>query len=226
MSTTLSGTSQAASGTTGTGGQTRARTTTSGLGTDFNTFLTLLTTQLRNQDPTNAMDVNKMTEQLVQFSGVEQQVQTNANLQQLITLQQGNTLTSASGLLGRVIEVESDRMSLQNSQAALRLPAAGAAQSALVQISDSTGRVVREARVALGAAPANWSWDGKDGQGRQLADGAYRFTVQGTDAGGGPVTLAATVLARATGVERGSSGVTIQFGTLSLGYEKMRSVQP
>ncbi len=226
MSTTLSGTSLAASGTTGTAGQTRARTTTSGIGTDFNTFLTLLTTQLRNQDPTNAMDVNKMTEQLVQFSGVEQQVQTNSNLQQLITLQQGNTLTSASGLLGRVIEVESDRMSLQNSQAALRLPAAGAAQSALVQISDSTGRVVREARVALGAAPARWSWDGKDAQGRQLADGAYQFTVQGTDAGGGPVTLAATVMARATGVERGSNGVTIQFGTLSLGYDKMRSVQP
>ena len=162
MSTTISGTSQAASGTTGTGGQTRARTTTSGLGTDFNTFLTLLTTQLRNQDPTNAMDVNKMTEQLVQFSGVEQQVQTNSNLRQLIDLQQGNTLTSASGLLGRVVEVESDRLALQNSQASVRLPAAGAAQSATVQISDGSGRVLREARVALGTAPANWSWDGRD----------------------------------------------------------------
>lgn len=233
MSTTLTtaasgstGTSLAASGSTGTGGQTRARTATTGLGTDFNTFLTLLTTQLRNQDPTNAMDVNKMTEQLVQFSSVEQQVQTNSNLQQLITLQQGNTLTSASNLLGRVIEVESDRLSLQNSQAALRLPAAGAAQSALVQIADTTGRVVREARVPLGGAPAGWNWDGRDGAGRQLADGAYQFTVQGTDAGGGPVTMAANVLARATGVQRGSAGVTIQFGALSLGYDRMRSVQP
>lgn len=226
MSTTISGTSLAAAGTTGTGGQTRARTATTGIGTDFNTFLTLLTTQLRNQDPTNAMDVNKMTEQLVSFSGVEQQVRTNSNLQQLITLQQGNTLTSASGLLGRVIEVESDRLSLQNSQAALRLPAAGAAQQAMVQISDSTGRVVREARVPLGGAATSWSWDGRDTAGRQLADGAYQFTVQGADAGGGPVTLTANVLARATGVERGSNGVTIQFGALSLGYDKMRSVQP
>ena len=225
MSTTISGTSLASSGTTGTGGQTRARTTT-GLGTDFNTFLTLLTTQLRNQDPTNAMDVNKMTEQLVQFSGVEQQVQTNTNLTQLITLQQGNTLTSASNLLGRVIEVESDQLALQNSQAAMRLPAAGAAQTALVQISDPTGRVVREQRLPLTAEPSSWSWDGLDTQGRQLADGAYRFTIQGTDAGGGPVTLQANVLARATGVQRGSGGVTIQFGALSLGYDRMRSVQP
>ena len=222
-----SGTSQAASGTTGTAGQTRARMpTTSGLGTDFNTFLTLLTTQLRNQDPTNAMDVNKMTEQLVQFSGVEQQVQTNGNLQQLIALQQGNTLTSASNLLGRVIEVESDRLSLQGGQAALRLPAAGAAQSAVVQIGDATGRIVREARIPLGTTPANWSWDGRDAQGRALADGAYRFTVQGTDAGGGPVTLRGNVMARATGVERGANGVTLQFGALSLGYDAMRSVQP
>lgn len=226
MSQGASGTSQAAAGTTGTAGQTRARTTTSGLGTDFNTFLTLLTTQLRNQDPTNAMDVNKMTEQLVQFSGVEQQVQTNVNLQQLITLQQGNTLTSASGLLGRVIEVESNRLALQGSQAALRLPAAGAAQNAVVQISDGTGRVVREARVPLATAPANWSWDGRDGQGRAMPDGAYQFTVQGTDAGGGPVTLQANVLARATGVERGPNGVTLQFGALSLGYDAMRSVRP
>lgn len=227
MSTTLSGISQAASGTTGTAGQTRARTpATSGLGTDFNTFLTLLTTQLRNQDPTNAMDVNQMTGQLVQFSGVEQQVQTNSSLQQLITLQQGNTLTSASALLGRVVEVESDRLSLQNSQAALRLPAAGAAQGATVQISDGTGRVVREARVALGAAPTNWNWDGHDAQGRLLADGAYMVTVQGSDAGGGPVTLTANVLARASGVERGTNGVTLQFGALSLPYDRMRSVQP
>ena len=107
---------------------------------DSEAFMALLVTQLRNQDPTNAMDVNKMTEQLVQFSGVEQQVQTNSNLQQLITLQQGNTLTSASNLLGRVIEVESNRLSLQNSQAALRLPAAGAHGA---ELRGASGRITR-----------------------------------------------------------------------------------
>ena len=87
MSTSLSATTASAAGTTGTSGQRQASTKAiGGLGTDFNTFLTLLTTQLRNQDPSNAMDVNKMTEQLVQFTAVEQQVQTNGNLQQLITL--------------------------------------------------------------------------------------------------------------------------------------------
>ena len=85
MSASLSNTTPSAAGTTGTSGQRQTSgKAISGLGTDFNTFLTLLTTQLRNQDPSNAMDVNKMTEQLVQFTAVEQQVQTNSNLQQLI----------------------------------------------------------------------------------------------------------------------------------------------
>ena len=227
MSTTTTTTTTSAAGTTGTSGQTRARTATTGLGTDFYTFLTLLTTQLRNQDPTNAMDVNKMTEQLVQFSAVEQQVQTNTNLQQLITLQQGNVLSSASDLLGRVVEVESNQMALQNGQAGLRLPAAGAAQIAVVQITDSTGRVVREARPPLTAGGAStWNWDGLDSNGRRLADGTYGFTVQGVDAGGGTVAMSANVLARPTGVERANGGVNIRFGTLALGYDKLRSVQP
>ena len=225
MSATITQGTTAASGTTGTGGQTRPRST-SGLGADFNTFLTLLTTQLRNQDPTNAMDVNKMTEQLVQFSSVEQQVQTNGHLQQLITLQQGNTLTSASGLLGRTLEVESDQLSLQSGQAGLRLPVAGAAQNAVVQIADRTGRIVREARLPLGATQTTWNWDGRDSAGRALADGAYRFTIQGSDANGATVGLQANVLARATGAERGANGVTIQFGALSLGYAALRGIQP
>ncbi len=228
MSASISATTASAAGTTGTSGQRQAGgSAVTGLGTDFNTFLTLLTTQLRNQDPTNAMDVNKMTEQLVQFSAVEQQVQTNSNLQQLITLQQGNTLTAASDILGRVVEVESNQLALQNSQAALRLPAAGAARNAVVEVSDATGRVVRTAQPALVAgATSAWNWDGRDSNGRQLADGSYGFTIQGRDGNGAAVNIAAGVLARPTGVERGAGGVSIRFGTLALGYDKLRSVQP
>ena len=54
------------------------------LGSNFNTFLTLLTTQLQNQDPTSPLDTNQFTSQLVQFSQVEQAINTNTNLQALI----------------------------------------------------------------------------------------------------------------------------------------------
>src|SRR5665213_1167428 len=67
---------------------------------NFNTFLTLLTTQLQNQDPLSPMDTNTFTQQLVSFSEVEQQIDTNNNLQNLIQLQTANEAISALPLIG------------------------------------------------------------------------------------------------------------------------------
>ncbi len=220
-------TTQAASGTTGSGGSAVAatRSTGSGLTADFNTFLTLLTTQLRNQDPTNAMDVNQMTEQLVSFAGVEQQISMNRNLQDLLGLQQGAQLTSAAGLVGRRVEVESDRLALQNGEAALRLPPAGDARSAALRITDSAGRVVREAALPLGQSQTTWRWDGRDGAGRMMPDGAYAFTLEGRNALGGAANVQASVLARATGAERSGNSVALRFGSLSIGLDKLRGME-
>lgn len=225
MSTT---TTQAASGTTGSGGvqTTRPRTNGGALTADFDTFLSMLTVQLRNQDPTNAMDVNQMTAQLVSFASVEQQIQMNRQLQDMLGMQQGAQLTSAAGLIGRRMEVESDRLVLQSGEAALRLPAAGEARSGVLRITDAAGRVVREASLPLGQQPSTWRWDGRDAAGRALPDGAYAFTVQGRDALGGAVELQASVLARATGAERSGNGVALRFGNLSLGMDRLRGMEP
>ena len=80
-----------------------AATRTSGFGGDFNTYLTLLTTQLKNQDPTKAMDAQQMTAQLVQFAQVEQSINLNANMNKLIGLQEAAQLTAAAPLLGRTV---------------------------------------------------------------------------------------------------------------------------
>src|SRR5579863_6146055 len=71
---------------------------------NFNTFLTLLTTQLQNQDPLSPMDTNTFTQQLVSFSEVEQQINTNNNLQSLIQLQTANEGISALPLVGQTID--------------------------------------------------------------------------------------------------------------------------
>ena len=60
---------------------------------NFSTFLNLLTTQLKNQDPTSPMDTNQFTQQLVMYSQVEQQIQSNSNLKTLIA--QGQSSASA-----------------------------------------------------------------------------------------------------------------------------------
>ncbi|HZH47687.1 MAG TPA: flagellar hook assembly protein FlgD [Roseococcus sp.] len=192
------------------------------LNADFNTFLNLLTTQLRNQDPTKAMDAQQMTQQLVQFASVEQQLAVNQNLERLVTLQQGSQVVAAAPLMGRMVEVESDQLSLQGGQAALRLPAAGPARSARIEVQDANGRVLRAAEVPLGAAATTWRWDGRDSQGRPQAEGAYRFAVTGATAAGAPAPVAAGVLARATAVERQDGEVRLKLGALSVEFGKLR----
>jgi flagellar basal-body rod modification protein FlgD len=197
---------------------------------DFDTFLTLLTTQLRNQDPTNAMDAQQMTAQLVQFSSVEQQLAVNQNLERLIALQQGSQLVSAAPLTGRVVEVESDRLALQGGQATLRLPPAmTGATTARIDVLDGTGRVLRGSEVTLTGASQDWRWDGRDSGGRLLADGAYSVRVTAPAGAGAPGStlgpaLPFTVVGRATGAERVEGEVRLKLGTLAVNFDRLRGV--
>ncbi|WP_421994805.1 flagellar hook capping FlgD N-terminal domain-containing protein [Roseococcus sp.] len=212
------------SGTNGTAANRASTSPTTGFGADFNTFLTLLTTQLKNQDPTNAMDPNEMTQQLVQFAGVEQQLRVNTNLQTLISVQQGSQLVSAAPLMGRRVEVESDQLSLQGGQATLRLPAAGDASRVGIGVLDAQGNLIRSGEVNLGRSTTDWTWDGRDSTGAQRADGAYRYVLLGATAGGAEVTVAGSVLARATGVQRSNGEVRLNLGSLTVAFDKLRGV--
>ena len=193
---------------------------------DFDTFVRLLTTQLRNQDPTNAMDAQQMTAQLVQFAGVEQQLAVNRNLERLIALQQGSQLVSAAPLTGRMVEVESELLSLQDGMARLRLPAAATTTMARIEVLDGSGRVLHAAEAPLGPRPGTWAWDGRDLTGRRLADGAYavRVTMPGPGAGAEGTPLPFTVLARATGAERSDGEVRLKLGTVTVPFEQLRGL--
>jgi flagellar basal-body rod modification protein FlgD len=220
----MSGTVNGTSGTGGAATTSRSSSPTTGFGADFNTFLTLLTTQLKNQDPTNAMDPNEMTQQLVQFSSVEQQLKTNSNLESLISVQQGAQLVGAAPLMGRVVEVESDQLSLQGGQATLRLPAAGEARRVAIGVLDAQGNLIRSAQVELGSATQDWNWDGKDANGAQRPDGAYSYVLAGAATDGSEAAVTGTVLARATGVQRSDGAVNLNLGALTVAFDKLRGV--
>jgi flagellar basal-body rod modification protein FlgD len=189
---------------------------------DFNTFLTLLTTQLQNQSPTDPLDANQMTNQLVQFASVEQQIAMNQNLERLIALQQAAQLTASAPLVGQRVEIEADRVPLQDGRGEIRLPAAGAARFAEITIADGNGRAVRQQVVSLGTAASSWTWDGRDAAGRTLADGAYRVAVTGRGANGEAVSLPFTVAGTVTGAEQGSGGLSLTVGGLAVGFDKVR----
>lgn len=169
---------------------------------DFNTFLTLLTTQIKNQSPTDPLDTNQMTNQLVQFASVEQQIAMNGNLQSLIGLEQASQLIASAPLIGEKAEVEADQISLQGGVGALKLPAAGTSQSAQITIRGNGNQIVRQQTITLGSAPTTWSWNGKTTDGFAMPDGAYKVSVTGFGVGGKTETLPFTTIGTVTGAER------------------------
>jgi flagellar basal-body rod modification protein FlgD len=193
-------------------------------GGDFNTFLTLLTTQIKNQSPTDPLDTNQMTNQLVQFASVEQQISMNQNLQRLLALEQTSQLTASAPLIGQMVSVEAEQITLQSGAGSLNLPSAGASQTALVTIRGSGDRVLRQETVPLGSAPKTWSWDGKGSDGLALPDGAYKVSVTGVAIGGKPEALPFTTVGKVTGAERAGGDLKLLLGQLQVSFDKLRNV--
>lgn len=189
------------------------------LSSNFNDFLNLLMTQLQNQDPTSPMDTNTFTTQLVQFTGVQQQINTNASLTTLIQATQGNTLLNSSTLIGQPVQVTSDQLSLQNGKAGISFttPAAGPVN---IGIYSPSGVKLRDAAVTSVAGQNQWSWDGKDSSGTTLPDGAYK--VVATDSSGGAVPF--TVNGTATGVQRDGTALKVSLGSLQVDFSAVQSV--
>jgi flagellar basal-body rod modification protein FlgD len=175
---------------------------------DFQTFLKMLMTQLQNQDPTSPLDTNQFTSQLVQFSSVEQQINTNSSLTQLIQLTQAAGVLQSTAMVGHRVAVASDHLALQNGSASLRFDAQTAGPVAIAVYTD-TGDKLTEALVDAQPGSNAWSWNGRDSNGNQIADGSYRVAVMGAAGGGAAHALPFTVEGTATGVVRDGGGLTL-----------------
>src|SRR5260221_3998670 len=118
----VSGTTAASSSSSST--DSLSSTTGATLAGNFQTFLTLLTTQLKNQNPLDPLDTNQFTQQLVQFASVEQQLKTNDQLTTLVSLQKTAQATQALNFVGETVAVDGDTAPLKGGSATSRLPAA------------------------------------------------------------------------------------------------------
>jgi len=168
---------------------------------NYNTFLTLLTTQLQNQDPLSPLDTNQFTQQLVEFSSVEQQVNMNANLQTLITLQQTSEATSAMQFVGANVTLTGSSATLAaNSPAAWTLNSPSPA-TANVTITSSTGQTAYTGTVSLSAGTQTYSWNGQGNNGVTWPAGQYKISVGATGANGQPVTVSTQVQGTVSGID-------------------------
>ncbi len=201
----------ATTGSTASSGSSASSTT--GLASDFNTFLNLLTTQLQNQDPTDPVDSNQFTQQLVEFAGVQQQVQTNTLLQSLLTQAQGSQIGAASSYIGTTVEATGDQVGLTNGAGNFGYTLASAATTVNVTIKDSSGNTVFTGTGNTAAGQNLVQWDGKNSvTGATEPDGTYTVSVTATDATGKAITATPFEVGTVTSASVSNGTVMLNLG--------------
>jgi flagellar basal-body rod modification protein FlgD len=174
--------------------------------TDYNTFLTLLTAQLKFQDPLAPLDATQFVSQLSQFSSVEQAIVGNQKLDTIIKSLGANSMMADVGLIGHKVELAGDSTELSNGSASLTYSLAKDAAQAGVVVRDASGNIVRSMPVDTSAGEHSLTWDGTSDNGSSLPDGVYSFTFGAADADGKPVTSTSYVTATVTRVESTTDG--------------------
>jgi flagellar basal-body rod modification protein FlgD len=176
---------------------------------NFNTFLQILTTQLQNQDPTDPMDSNTFTQELVEFSGVEQQLNTNSLLQQLVNLQGGQGgVKSLLNYVGSYVQVPSTNNDIlvQGGTANFAYTLPSAAQSVVLTVKDASGNTVATMNGPTTSGVNNVSWNGSETDGSQAPDGVYTIAIAAADSGGNALTATNIQLTgQVTGVQTADS---------------------
>jgi flagellar basal-body rod modification protein FlgD len=195
------------------------------LGSNFTQFLSLLTTQLQNQDPTSPMDSNQFTEELVEFTGVQQEVATNSSLTQLIGLQQGTEVLQSANVVGDAATVSATEIALQNSNGTVTF-AAPQAEPVQIAIVNSSGAPIYDTTINAQSGTNTWTWNGLDNNGNQVPDGAYGIALETGTSGSNASAVPFSVVGTVTGLSNSASGMQLQMGALSVGLSSVQGVTP
>ena len=194
------------------------------LSSNFSTFLTLLTTQLKNQDPTSPMDSNQFTQQLVQFSQVEQQINTNDNLKSLIAQGASQAGAMATSYLGRSVSVTNGQASLSGGAANWTYNLGATAQATNLTITNASGQVVWTGKGETAAGNHALAWDGKDLNGNPLAEGAYKLTVSAKDSASNDITAAVASAGVVSQIDMSGGTPLLVIGKMEVGFADVAAV--
>lgn len=186
-----------------------AITNQSSLDATQNEFLTLLTTQLQNQDPTSPMDTSQFTSELVSLSQVQQQLTTNQDLSQLVTLGQNNQSQLGLSYMGLNVSVDGSQFSFNPSTDAsvtVGYNLASAAATNTINVLDSNGNTVYTTTGSLAAGQNSFSWNGTETNGSTAPAGTYSVQVVASTATNTPVSVTTQVPGTVTGMQTASDG--------------------
>ena len=190
---------------------------------NFQTFLTLLTTQLKNQNPLDPLDTNQFTQQLVQFAQVEQQLKQNEQLTTLVSLEKTAAATTALAYVGQTVAFDGQTAALANSKASWTFQVPAAANTT-VTVKSSTGQSVYTGTFAMGAGTQSFVWDGVDNNGVKWPDGNYTITVTAKDANGQSVAIPSEVEGIVDSVDLSKDPPVLSVGGQTFTLDKIKRV--
>lgn len=180
----------------------------------FDTFLSLLTTQLKNQDPTKPLDTNEFTQQLIQYTEVEQLLQSNKKLEALLQLSSASTSMSLINYVGKEITSAGDTTSLANGTASWGLDIPSSSENVTYVIKDANGNEVYSKTGALDAGSGSFTWDGTTSTGGTADPGKYSLNVTAMDANEEAVAVSVSIKGVVDGVDMsGDAPVLLINGT-------------
>lgn len=174
-------------------------------------FLTLLVSQMKNQDPLNPLDNAQVTSQMAQLSTVTGIDKLNATVQKLIDNTQQSQSFQATSMIGHVVLSNGNNIELSKSQGMYGIDLASSADSVTVTVRDANGKSVSE--IPLGVQPTGLSqlqWNGTNSSGATLPDGKYTFEVKAM-LGGQVVTSSTLNYAAVQSVTNSSAGIKLNL---------------
>ncbi|MCB1591064.1 MAG: flagellar hook capping family protein [Alphaproteobacteria bacterium] len=172
------------------------------LAEDFDDFLRLLTTQLQNQDPLSPLDTNEFTSQLVQFAGVEQQINMNQKLNDLVSLGIGTSFSGALSYVGLDVSYLSSELNFDGSTPVkIDYAIDGVPKEAAVNIYDGTGALVFSQEINGSEGSNSFTWTGAHKGGGLVDPGTYEVRIDAVDDLDAPLSTSTVVSGHVRGIE-------------------------
>ena len=190
---------------------------------NFDQFLRLLTTQLKNQNPLEPLDTNQFTQQLVQFAQVEQQINMNQQLTTLVAMQKATQANTAMSFLGSTATVDGTTTKLTNGSASWNF-AVDKPSTATVNIKSANGALAYTGSFSLSPGAQNFAWDGRGNNTVKWPDGDYTLSVIAKDASGNTVAVSTEVRGTVDSIDLTQNPPTLKISGQTVTLDKIKSV--
>ena len=192
---------------------------------NYEGFLRLLTTQLKNQDPSDPTDTNQLTQQIATLSQVEQQLKTNDNLEKLIAMYGATQYNSVVSYIGKQIEAEGNVAELKGGDARFVYYLGQQANSVDITIKSASGAVVYTGTGTQIAGRNVFAWDGKNSLGQDMEEGTYNIEVVAKNASGEAIDSKTFITGVVTSVDSANGQAYLSIGDIAIPLANVTSIR-